>query len=464
MPWELGLAETQQALLDSELRNRVVLQTDGQMRTGRDIVVASLLGADEMGLSTAPLIATGCIMMRVCHLNTCPVGVATQDPELRARFKGTPDQVVTYMLYVAEETRQLMASLGIRSMPEMTGQTHLLDPTLNDTNWKTRTLDLRPLLAVPPIAEGRPKGFVSAVPFKNRESAQSFDLRLLVKRYAEHSERDPEFNETLRVASTVTNGDLAVGGTLSNRIVSDHGPDGLPEGSVEIKLRGSAGQTAGAWLAPGVTMHVEGDVNDYAGKGLSGGVLAVFPDGDSHFEAEDNVIAGNVTLYGATRGRAFFSGRVGERFAVRNSGALAVVEGVGEHACEYMTGGAVVVIGPTGQNFGAGMSGGIAFVHNPDRRLTARTNHQLVDLDPVGADREPMLKALLTEHLERTGSEVARDLLDRWEEALDEFTLVIPRGYKEAMERLKSEAAEGTGEADADARATDADATTEAAA
>jgi glutamate synthase domain-containing protein 2/glutamate synthase domain-containing protein 3 len=458
VPWELGLAETQQALLDSELRNRVVVQTDGQMRTGRDIVIASLLGADEMGLSTAPLIATGCIMMRVCHLNTCPVGVATQDPELRARFKGTPEQVVTYMLYVAEETRKLMAALGIRSMPEMTGQTHLLDPTLNDTNWKTRTLDLRPLLAVPPIAEGRPKGFVSAVPFKLRESAQSFDLRLLVKRYEEHKAADPGFEEKLVVASTVTNVDLAVGGTLSNKIVSDHGPDGLPEGSIEVNLRGSAGQTAGGWLASGVCLSVEGDVNDYAGKGLSGGVLAVFPDGDSHFEASDNVIAGNVTLYGATRGRAFFNGSVGERFAVRNSGALAVVEGVGEHACEYMTGGAVVVIGPTGQNFGAGMSGGIAFVHNPDRRLTARTNHQLVDLDPVGSDREPMLRALLTEHLERTGSEVARELLDRWDEALEEFTLVIPRGYKEAMERIKTEApAEGTGEADVDARATDAD-------
>jgi glutamate synthase (NADPH/NADH) large chain len=462
VPWELGLAETQQALLDSELRDRVVIQTDGQMRTGRDIVIAALLGADEMGLSTAPLIATGCIMMRVCHLNTCPVGVATQDPELRARFKGTPEHVVTYMLYVAEETRQLMASLGVTSMTELTGKTHLLDPTLNDTNWKTRTLDLRPLLAVPPIAEGRPKGFVSAVPFSKRESAESFDLRLLVKRYEEYKESGGDFVEPLRIRSNVVNSDLAVGGTLSNHVVRDHGPEGLPEGSIEIELRGSAGQTAGAWLAGGVTMRVEGDVNDYAGKGLSGGVLAVHPDGDSHFEAEDNVIAGNVCLYGATSGRAFFSGRVGERFGVRNSGALAVVEGVGEHACEYMTGGAIVVIGPTGQNFGAGMSGGIAFVHNPDRRLSARTNHQLVDLDPVGEDREPMLKSLLTEHLERTGSEVARELLGRWEDALREFTLVIPRGYKEAMQRMQAEGPDAFDVASAD-EASPADATEAAA-
>jgi glutamate synthase (NADPH/NADH) large chain len=433
VPWELGIAETQQALLDSELRTRVIVQADGQMRTGRDIVVAALLGADEMGLSTAPLIATGCIMMRVCHLNTCPVGVATQDPELRKRFKGTPEHVVTYMLYVAEETRQLMAALGIREFSELIGRTNLLDPVGEERSWKSSRLDLRPLLAVPPIAEGRPKGFVAGV--RHGEPKQSFDGRLLVKRY----EAEKDSGRPIEIRSTVTNGDLAVGGTLSNAVVRDHGPDGLPPDRIRIHLRGSAGQSCGAWLAPGISLKVEGDVNDYAGKGLSGGVLAVHPAGESHFVPADNVIAGNVTLYGATRGRAFFNGRVGERFAVRNSGALAVVEGVGEHACEYMTGGCVVVIGPTGQNFGAGMSGGIAFVHNPDRKLAARTNHQLVDLDPVGPDREEELRALLVEHVERTGSEVARDLLERWETALAEFTLVIPRGYKEAMERLATE-------------------------
>ena len=305
VPWELGLAETQQALLDSELRSRVMLQADGQMRTGRDIVIAALLGADEMGLSTAPLIATGCIMMRVCHLNTCPVGVATQDPELRARFKGTPEQVVTYLLYVAEEARQLMAALGVRSLPELVGKTHLLDPTLNETNWKTRTLDLRPLLAVPPVAEGRPKGFVKGV--GHADAKQSFDRRLLVKRYRTHAQ-SVNSAAPLEIHSTVTNSDRAVGGTLSNAVVGDHGPEGLEPDTIHIHLRGSAGQSCGAWLAPGISLTVEGEVNDYAGKGLSGGVLAVRPAGESHFAAAENVIAGNVTLYGATRGRAFFSG------------------------------------------------------------------------------------------------------------------------------------------------------------
>ncbi len=436
VPWELGIAETQQALLDSELRSRVLLQADGQMRTGRDIVIAALLGADEMGLSTAPLIATGCIMMRVCHLNTCPVGVASQDPELRERFRGTPEQVVTYMLYVADDARHTMAALGIRSFSELIGRTHLLDPTPPETDWKSELLNLRPLLAVPPIAEGRPKGFVKSV--AHREASSSFDHRLLVKRYRSH-QGTPTPEHPLRIASTVANVDRAVGGSLSNAVVSDHGPDGLAGDSIQVQLKGSAGQTCGAWLAAGVTIAVEGDVNDYAGKGLSGGVLAVYPAGESHFAAAENVIAGNVTLYGATRGRAFFSGRVGERFAVRNSGALAVAEGVGEHACEYMTGGCVVVIGPTGQNFGAGMSGGIAFVHNPDGTLAARTNHQLVDLDPVNPGREPALRELLEEHLLRTGSAGARELLSRWDSAVEEFTLVIPRGYKEAMARMAEE-------------------------
>ncbi len=446
VPWELGLAEAQQALLDSELRSRVILQADGQMRTGRDVVIAALLGADEVGMSTAPLIATGCIMMRVCHLNTCPVGIASQDPELRRRFQGTPEQVVTYMVYVAEEARRLMAALGIGSFGELVGRTYLLDPTMNDTNWKTTALDLRPLLAVPPVADGRPKGFVKSV--RHSDSKISFDHRLLVKTYRTHP-GTPGPDNPVKIRSAVANSDLAVGGSLSNAIVTDHGPEGLPEDAIQISLRGSAGQSCGAWLASGISMSVEGDVNDYAGKGLSGGVLAVYPAGDSHFAAADNVIAGNVTLYGATRGRAFFSGCVGERFAVRNSGALAVVEGVGEHACEYMTGGCVVVIGPTGQNFGAGMSGGVAFVHNPDGKLAARTNHQLVDLDPVNPEREPALHELLTEHVRRTGSEVARELLDRWADAIEEFTLVIPRGYKEAMARFAAEQADAGAEAEA---------------
>jgi glutamate synthase domain-containing protein 3 len=329
-----------------------------------------------------------------------------------------------------------MAALGVRSFAELTGKTHLLDPTAIEADWKSKTLNLRPLLAVPPIAEGRPKGFVRAI--DHRESKRSFDHRLLVKRYRSH-DGVPDPQRPLRISSTVTNVDLAVGGSLANAVLAEHGPDGLPDDSIQVHLRGSAGQTCGAWLAPGVTIKVEGDVNDYAGKGLSGGILAVHPAGGSHFAAAENVIAGNVTLYGATRGRAFFNGRVGERFAVRNSGALAVVEGVGEHGCEYMTGGCVVVIGPTGQNFGAGMSGGVAFVHNPEGTLAARTNHQLVDLDPVNPGREPALRQLLTEHRRRTGSEVAGELLSRWADAVGEFTLVVPRGYKEAMGRMVEE-------------------------
>jgi glutamate synthase domain-containing protein 3 len=322
-----------------------------------------------------------------------------------------------------------MASLVIKHFGELVGRTNLLDPRPVRTNFKTAKLDLRPLLAVPPVAEGRARGFVRQV--RHDETKQSFDQRLLVPRYRAARKS----GEPITIRSIVTNVDLAVGGTLSNAIVGDNGPEGLPPDTVCIELRGSAGQSCGAWLAPGVSLSVEGDVNDYAGKGLSGGVLAVRPSREAHFAAAENVIAGNVTLYGATRGQAFFSGRAGERFAVRNSGASAVVEGVGEHACEYMTGGTVVVIGPTGQNFGAGMSGGVAFVHDPDGSLAARTNHQLVDLDPVDAEREPELRALLFEHARRTGSVVAEKLLADWETVLEQFVLVIPRGYKEAIAR-----------------------------
>jgi glutamate synthase (NADPH) large chain len=433
VPWELGLAETQQALLDSGLRQRVLLQADGQMRTGKDVVVAALLGADEVGISTAPLIATGCIMMRVCHLNTCPVGVATQDPVLRARFAGTPEHVVTYVLHVAAEVREHMAALGIASFDDLIGHgSELLEP-LPAAEAKAAKLDLRPLLTVPEGA-GSPGRFVEHV--QRDQEAESFDGRVLIPRY----EAAMASGERLRIESEVTNVDRAVGGQLSNAIVLRQGAEGLPPDTIDIRLRGSAGQTCGAWLAAGVSISVEGEVNDYAGKGLSGGVLAVYPDRDAHLDPADNVIAGNVALYGATGGRAFFSGRAGERFAVRNSGALAVVEGVGEHGCEYMTGGVVVILGPTGQNFGAGMSGGVAFVHDPRGRLHARTNHQLVDLDPVGEDREMELHALVAEHARRTDSPVARALLDRWEEALEEFALVIPRGYKQAMERQREHA------------------------
>ncbi len=428
VPWEIGLAETQQALLDADLRSRVVLQTDGQIRTGRDVVIAALLGADEVGLSTAPLIATGCIMMRVCHLNTCPVGVATQDPELRARFAGKPEHVVEYLVMVAEEARELMAQLGVKRYGDLVGRTELLEQDLGNEHWKTRYLDLEPLLAVPPKARQAPRGHIPADAPEHPVGA-SFDERRLFGPAAPAIER----GEPVRHATEVTNIDLAVGGRVSSAVVAAHGAAGLPEDTIRFELRGSAGQSAGAWLAPGVSITVAGDVNDYAGKGLSGGVLAVRPPPGAGYRGERNVIAGNVALYGATGGKAFFRGLVGERFAVRNSGALAVVEGVGEHGCEYMTGGFVVVLGPTGHNFAAGMSGGIACVWDPEGTFPERCNTEMVELEEVHPDGKGFLRELIAEHERRTGSPVAAGLLERWAEAPAEFTVVIPPGYRAAL-------------------------------
>jgi len=428
IPWEIGLAETQQALLESDLRTRVVLQTDGQMRTGRDVVIGGLLGADEIGLSTAPLIATGCIMMRVCHLNTCPVGVATQDPELRARFSGRPEHVIEYLALVAEEARELMAALGVRRFSDLIGRTELLRQSDRSEHWKASALDLRPLLAVPARAQSAPRGFVPG-DAKERPLGASFDERMLLGPAA------PAIKSGARVSysTTVTNIDLAVGGRVSNALVLARGPEGLPEDTLQFELNGSAGQSAGAWLAPGVTINVAGDVNDYAGKGLSGGVLAVRPASSAGFRAERNVIAGNVALYGATAGKAFFRGLAGERFAVRNSGALAVVEGIGEHGCEYMTGGCVVVLGPTGRNFAAGMSGGIACIWDPDDRFPPNCNMGMVEFEPVHPEGNEFLRSLVAEHRERTGSAVAAGLLERWEEAAGEFVVVIPPGFRAAL-------------------------------
>jgi glutamate synthase domain-containing protein 2/glutamate synthase domain-containing protein 3 len=431
IPWEIGLAETQQALLESDLRTRVIVQTDGQMRTGRDVIVAALLGADEMGISTAPLIATGCIMMRVCHLNTCPVGVATQDPELRARFSGKPEQVVKYLLMVAEEARTLMASLGVKRFGDLVGRTELLIPEAGD-HWKASSLDLHPLLAIPGKAIDAPRGHVSGDAVDHSDD-ESFDERELIPAAAAAIER----REPVRIERKVTNIDLAVGGRLSNAVVRKHGAEGLPADTISIDLRGSAGQSAGAWLAPGVSLRINGDVNDYAAKGLSGGVLAVRPPEDAGYRAERNVIMGNVALYGATKGKGFFRGIAGERFAVRNSGAMAVVEGVGDHACEYMTGGCVVVLGETGRNFAAGMSGGIACIHDPDDLLEARCNLEMVELEPVHPEGDEFLRGLIAEHAERTGSPVAAGLLERWEEAVDEFTVVIPPGFRAALMHLE---------------------------
>ncbi|NLT06207.1 MAG: glutamate synthase large subunit [Solirubrobacterales bacterium] len=429
IPWEIGLAETQQTLLRNDLRSRIVVETDGQMRTGRDVVVAALLGADEYGFSTAPLIALGCVMMRVCHLNTCPVGVATQDPALRARFAGEPDHVVNYLVMVAEEAREILASLGLRSMNEAIGRTDLLVPDDKVDHWKARGIDLRALLTVPEeAADGRARRNTDPPP---PVLDDALDHELI-------AECEPAIHggERVTVRRTVENKNRTVGGLLSNAIARVHGAAGLPDGAIEVALRGSAGQSFGAWLAPGVTLTLDGDANDYVGKGLAGGTVVVRPAPEATFAAESNVIVGNTVLYGATGGKAFFRGLAGERFAVRNSGAATVVEGVGDHGCEYMTGGRVVVIGPTGLNFAAGMSGGVAYVLDVDGGFARRCNMELVELEEPDADDLEEVRELLAEHAERTGSPVAGGLLAAWERESGRFVKVMPRDYKRALAEL----------------------------
>jgi glutamate synthase domain-containing protein 2/glutamate synthase domain-containing protein 1/glutamate synthase domain-containing protein 3 len=427
IPWEIGLAETQQTLLLNDLRSRITVEVDGGMRTGRDVVIGAVLGADEFGFSTAPLIAMGCIMMRVCHLNTCPVGIATQDPELRKRFRGTPEQVVNYLMLVAEEVREIMASLGVRRVQDMIGRTELLDVEDAVEHWKAQRVDLAMVLESVELPAGAPR-------CRTRPQVPVLDDALdweLVR----HCATALEQGENVKLGPIpVRNVNRTVGGILSGEIARRRGARGLPEGTIEISFSGSAGQSFAAWLAPGVTFSLRGETNDYAGKGLSGGVVSVRPPERARFLAEENMIVGNTVLYGAVSGRAFFRGLAGERFAVRNSGAHAVVEGVGDHGCEYMTGGRVVVLGPTGRNFAAGMSGGIAYVYDKDRRFADRCNPELVDLEELSEQDEQEVRGLISEHVARTGSLVGRNVLASWERgALERFVKVMPRDYKRAL-------------------------------
>jgi glutamate synthase domain-containing protein 2/glutamate synthase domain-containing protein 1/glutamate synthase domain-containing protein 3 len=436
VPWEIGLAETQQTLLLNDLRSRITVEVDGQMKTGRDVVVGALLGADEFGFSTAPLIAMGCIMMRVCHLNTCPVGVATQDPELRKRFRGTADHVVNYLMHVAEEVRRIMATLGLRRFQDLIGRSsELLEMDGAIDHWKARGVDLSMILSTPDLPTGTPR-------HRTRNQVPVLDDALdwdLVRQCEPALER----GEHVRLGPLpVRNVNRTVGGILSGEIARRHGIRGLPENTIEISMYGSAGQSFGAWLAPGVTFTLKGETNDYTGKGLSGGIVSVRPPDSALFRAEENMIVGNTVLYGATAGRAFFRGLAGERFAVRNSGAIAVVEGVGDHGCEYMTGGRVVVLGPTGRNFAAGMSGGIAYVYDVDRQFDRRVNPELVDLDPLDEADEAELQALIKEHAARTGSLVARNVLASWESRRDRFIKVMPRDFKSALQDAANELAQ----------------------
>ena len=426
VPWEIGLAETQHTLLLNDLRSRITVEVDGQMKTGRDVVIAALLGADAFGFSTAPLIAMGCIMMRVCHLNTCPVGVATQDPKLRERFRGTPEHVVNYLIMVAEEVRGLMASLGVRKVEDLIGRTDLLEMDAAIDHWKARGVDLSMVLTMPELPPGTPRRRTRAQ-MPVLDDALDWELVRASTPAIDHGE-PVAFGPV-----AVRNVNRAVGGILSGEIARRHGVEGLPEGTIEVAFHGSAGQSFGAWLAPGVTFSLKGETNDYTGKGLSGGVVSVRPPESAGFRAEENVIVGNTVLYGATAGRAFIRGLAGERFAVRNSGANAVVEGVGDHGCEYMTGGRVAVLGPTGRNFAAGMSGGIAYVYDVDGDFERRCNVELVDLEELCEKDALELKWLIDEHLQRTGSLVARNLFSDWDNALTRFVKVMPRDYKKAL-------------------------------
>jgi glutamate synthase domain-containing protein 2/glutamate synthase domain-containing protein 1/glutamate synthase domain-containing protein 3 len=468
IPWEIGLAETQQTLLLNDLRSRIVVQTDGQLKTGRDVVIAAMLGADEMGFSTAPLIATGCIMMRACHLNTCPVGIATQDPELRKRFKGRPEHVVNFFFFVAEEVREILASLGLRTLDEAIGRVDLLAAEHAIEHWKARGVDLTHILAHIELPQDAPRHRVKAPPAV-LEDALDWELversRAVIEAGSSMSEelmggdeqavrtdaitREGARRPRVEIESSIRNVNRCVGGILSSHIARACGAKGLPPDSIVVRLRGSAGQSFGGWLAPGVTFELEGDTNDYTGKGLSGGVLSVRPPREMapHFVAEENVIIGNTVLYGATAGRAFFRGLAGERFGVRNSGAWTVVEGVGDHGCEYMTGGRVVVLGPTGRNFAAGMSGGIAYVLDEVGAFPARCNMGMVGFDEIAPADAIELRAMIEEHEQRTDSPVARDVLARFEALLaaGAFVKVMPHDYKRVLVELAEaeERAEG---------------------
>ncbi|HET6198655.1 MAG TPA: glutamate synthase-related protein, partial [Acetobacteraceae bacterium] len=458
-PWEIGLAETQQTLVRNGLRGRIAVQVDGGLRTGRDVVVGAMLGADEFGFATAPLIAAGCIMMRKCHLNTCPVGIATQDPVLRKKFTGAPEHVINYFFFVAEEVRALMAQLGFRSIDEMVGQVEKLDMRRAVEHWKAKGVDLSRILYQAPAREG--------VAIHNCEKQQHHLDRAMDNELIEQAQPALQRGEPVRISRDIRNVHRTVGAMLSGEVAKRYGHAGLPEDTIQISLHGNAGGSFGAFLARGVTLELTGDANDYVGKGLSGGRVVVRHPPVNR-EPTENIIIGNTVLYGAIAGEAYFQGVAGERFAVRNSGALAVVEGCGDHGCEYMTGGVVVVLGDTGRNFAAGMSGGVAYVYDPMRRFESLCNMAAVELEPVlppdrdavdDADRPRQravsvedsgmgdllrfdaerLRVLVERHLLYTGSARARALLDDWDHALSNFIKVMPLDFRRALVDLRAE-------------------------
>ncbi len=451
-PWELGLAETQQTLVLNRLRGRIVVQVDGQMKTGRDVVVGAMLGADEFGFATAPLVAAGCIMMRKCHLNTCPVGVATQDPVLRRRFTGQPEHVVNYFFFVAEEVRALMAELGFRTFDEMIGRSDLLDTRAGIEHWKAQGLDFSRVFYQPDMP---------AEVARSQKETQDHGLdRALDPALIQAAQPAIEKQKPVRLTQRIRNVNRSVGAMLSGAVARRHGHEGLPEDTIHVTFEGIAGQSFGAFLARGITFELQGATNDYVGKGLSGGRIVVYPDPACPAKPEENIVIGNTVMYGAIDGEAYFRGVAGERFCVRNSGGTAVVEGTGDHGCEYMTGGTVVVLGGTGRNFAAGMSGGIAFVYDADGSFASRCNAAMVSLETVlteaeqteaemelvaaGKGRarhreqadEPLLRSLVERHLRFTGSTVALAMLDDWDKARSGFVKVFPHEYRRALTEM----------------------------
>ncbi|MEX2524859.1 MAG: glutamate synthase large subunit [Gammaproteobacteria bacterium] len=442
LPWELGVAETQQVLVQNKLRDRIVVQTDGQLKTGRDVVVAALLGAEEYGFSTAPLVVMGCIMMRVCHLNTCPVGVATQRPELREKFTGKAEHVVNYFKFVAQEIREYMAELGFRTMDEMIGRVDKLDVEEAVEHWKAKGLDFSTILYQQPAEEGVATHCITE---QDHGLDQSLDRTTLIPLCKDALEAKKAVDIILPIHNT----NRTVGGILGYEITKRYGGEGLPEDTVKVHFNGSAGMSFGAFLPKGVTLTLEGDSNDYIGKGLSGGKIIVYPPRHSTFVPEENILVGNVVLYGATAGEAYFRGIAGERFAVRNSGARTVVEGVGDHACEYMTGGQVVVIGGAGRNFAAGMSGGVAYVLDEDEDFRIHCNMGMVDLEDVIDEDAKVIKELLNKHIYYTQSTVAQRILDNWKSYQGKFIKVMPKDYKRVLEAIERAKETGMSEDDA---------------
>ena len=457
-PWEIGLAETQQTLVLNGLRGRIAVQVDGGLRTGRDVAIAALLGADEFGFATAPLIAAGCLMMRKCHLNTCPVGIATQNPVLRARFAGTPEHIINYFFFVAEELRGIMAQLGFKTIEEMIGRTDRIDMTDAVRHWKTQGIDLTKILYQP---KPKPGVAVFHCESQNHNLETALDHELIVAAKDALEKKKP-----VKLSRTIRNLDRTVGAMLSGEIAKRYGHEGLPDETIQIAYTGTSGQSFGAFLSRGVTLELTGDANDYVGKGLSGGRIVVRQPKDSGRDPTMNIIVGNTVLYGAIAGEAYFQGVAGERFAVRNSGAVAVVEGTGDHGCEYMTGGVVAVLGKTGRNFAAGMSGGIAYVYDPDGAFEKLVNRDMVDLEKIGpaasgneagmprqksvsvADNgmgDPLrfdaerLHILVQRHVLYTQSERGKWLLDHWEDAVKRFVKIMPREYRRALSELQAQ-------------------------